>query len=220
MNEIITVTGKGKISLPPDIIQINISLEVIRETYEDTMDGSAGAVSMLRDVLRTEGFEKEDINTISFNVDLEYESYKERDTWKKRFVGYRCNHGLKIEFLSDSKRLSKIISLISRCNINLEFSIQYKIKDMEEAKNQLLAKAVADSKTKAEILTKAAGVKLGKVVNINYSWGEINIYSEPVKYDKAILCEESTCSYENSVDINPEDIDISDTVTVVWEILS
>ncbi len=220
MNECITVTGKGKISLPPDTVQIKISLEVVRDTYEDTMDGSADAVSMLRDALRTDGFEKEDIKTTRFNVDLEYESYKERDNWKRRFIGYRCNHDLKIEFPSDSKRLAKILSLIARCPINPEFSIQYKIKNMEEAKNQLLAKAVEDSKRKAEILTKAAGVSLGKVTNINYSWGEINIYSEPVRYDKEILCEDAACNYEGSLDIHPEDLDISDTVTVVWEILS
>ena len=220
MNEFITVTGKGKISLPPDTVQIKIFLEIVRDTYEGTMDGSADAVSMLRDTLGVEGFEKEDIKTTRFNVDLEYESYKERDNWKKRFIGYRCNHDLKIEFPSDSKRLAKILSLIARCPINPEFSIQYKIKDMEEAKNQLLAKAVDDSKRKAEILTKAAGVTLGKVTNINYSWGEINIYSEPVRYDKTILCEEAACSYEDSLDIHPEDLDVSDTVTVVWEILS
>lgn len=220
MNEFITVTGKGKISLPPDTVQIKISLEIVRDTYEGTMDGSADAVSMLRDTLGVEGFEKEDIKTTRFNVDLEYESYKERDNWKKRFIGYRCNHDLKIEFPSDSKRLAKILSLIARCPFNPEFSIQYKIKDMEEAKNQLLAKAVDDSKRKAEILTKAAGVSLGKVTNINYSWGEINIYSEPVRYDKTILCEEAACSYEDSLDIHPEDLDVSDTVTVVWEILS
>jgi uncharacterized protein YggE len=80
--------------------------------------------------------------------------------------------------------------------------------------------AVLDSKTKADILTKAADVKLGKVIHINYSWGEINIYSEPVNYDKAILYEESTGNYESSLDIEPEDLDISDTVTVTWEIVS
>ena len=47
----------------------------------------------------------------------------------------------------------------------------------------------------------------------------INIYSEPVNYDRAILCEESACSYESSLDIEPEDLDITDTVTVTWEIL-
>ncbi|MEG0963114.1 MAG: SIMPL domain-containing protein, partial [Lachnospiraceae bacterium] len=82
MNEMITVTGKGKISLPPDLIQINISLEIVRDGYEETMGGSAEYISILRDTLKTEGFEKEDIKTVRFNVDLEYESYKERDTWK------------------------------------------------------------------------------------------------------------------------------------------
>lgn len=46
MNEIITVTGKGKISLPPDTIQINISVEIIRDTYEGTMDATADAVTV------------------------------------------------------------------------------------------------------------------------------------------------------------------------------
>ena len=75
MNEIITVTGKGKISLPPDTIIINISLETVRDTYEATMDASADAVSLLRDALKSEDFKKEDIKTKRFNVDLEYESY-------------------------------------------------------------------------------------------------------------------------------------------------
>ena len=70
------------------------------------------------------------------------------------------------------------------------------------------------------ILTNAAGAKLVQVVSINYSWGEISIYSEPVRYDKVMLCEKSANNYDNSLDINPEDLDISDTVTVVWEILS
>lgn len=77
MNEMITVTGKGKISLPPDVIQINISLEVVRDSYEETMEGSANYISILRDILKPEGFTKEDIKTVRFNVDVEYESYKE-----------------------------------------------------------------------------------------------------------------------------------------------
>lgn len=220
MDEIITVTGKGKISLPPDMIQINISLGIVRDSYEETMDDSAEYLSILRDALKTEGFAKEDIKTIRFKVDLEYESYKEEDIWKRRFVGYKCEHDLKIEFSSNSKRLAKILSLIVRCPISPEISIHYKIKDMEDAKKQLLSKAVEDSRRKAEILTEAAGVKFGKVINIDYSWGEINIQSEPVRYNKALLAEEQMGRYDNSLDINPEDLDISDTVTVAWEILS
>ena len=59
--------------------------------------------------------------------------------------------------------------------------MNYTIKDVEAAKNELLGKAVAESKKKAQVLTDAAGVKLGNIISIDYSWGEIDIYSD-VKY--------------------------------------
>ncbi len=220
MNEIITVTGKGKLRIPPDLIRVNLSLETIRETYEDTMEASAQALGMIRDVLGQEGFSREDIKTKRFYVDLEYDSYKERDVWKKRFAGYKCQHDLKLEFMADGKKLSRILALIAICPVCLEFNIQYTVSDMEQAKNKLLEKAVADSRTKAEILTRASGVKLGNIHAINYSWGEITLYSEPVSYSRESLCERSLCSMEESLDIEPEDLELTDIVTLVWEILS
>lgn len=89
---------------------------------------------------------------------------------------------------------------------------------MEAAKNELLGKVVADSKKKAQVLTQAAGVTLGNIISIDYSWGEINIFSD-VKYgmtEAMAVCEAKEMSYE--MDIEPDDIDVTDTVTVVWEI--
>ena len=183
------------------------------------MEASAQALGMIRDVLKQEGFSKEDIKTKRFYVDLEYDSYKERDVWKRKFAGYKCQHDFKLEFPADGKKLSRILSLIAICPICLEFSIQYTVSDMEQARNQLLEKAVADSRTKAEILTKASGVTLGNIHAINYSWGEITFYSEPLNYSKESLCEQSLCGMGESLDIEPEDLELTDTVTLVWEIV-
>ena len=55
-------------------------------------------------------------------------------------------------------------------------------------------------------------------MNIDYSWGELEIYSRPMRnlsYGSAINAkEESTFD----LDIEAEDIDVQDTVNVVWEI--
>ena len=82
-------------------------------------------------------------------------------------------------------------------------------------KNELLAKAVQDSKIKAEILSKASGVTLGDIINIDYSWGEIEIYSEPIQN---YCLAESTISESYNIDIEADDIDVQDNVTIVWEI--
>ena len=66
-------------------------------------------------------------------------------------------------------------------------------------------------------LIKAAGVSLKEITSIDYSQGEIDFEVTPMKnYKLMALADESSDSYE--MDIEPEDIDRSDTITVVWSI--
>lgn len=57
---------------------------------------------------------------------------------------------------------------------------------------------------------------MGDLIAIDYNWGELDIYSH-THYD---CCEDAippmmACK---SIDIEPDDIDVSDTATFVWEI--
>lgn len=49
-----------------------------------------------------------------------------------------------------------------------------------KSKNELLAATVKDSQAKASVLTEEAGVNLGKIITIDYSWGEIDFVSRPL----------------------------------------
>lgn len=71
-------------------------------------------------------------------------------------------------------------------------------------------------KRKAEILCDASGAKLGNLIAIDYNWGELDIYSH-TRFD---CCEEAMAPMKAcSIDIDPEDIDVSDTATFVWELV-
>ena len=102
------------------------------------------------------------------------------------------------------------------------FSIwMYFVKDPEASKNELLGKAVSDAKEKASVLTSAAGVSLKDIQSIDYSWGEINFEYYPM--NKELLMEDcmcEPCEAGGSYDVNmePDDIEVSDTVTVIWEL--
>ena len=52
--------------------------------------------------------------------------------------------------------------------------------------------------------------------SIDYSWGEIDIRTSPVDRFEV----RKSCALEPSYDIyiEPDDIDLADTVTMVWEI--
>lgn len=181
MERTIKVTGKGKISVKPDTIRLIITQTNVEKTYEGAIMESADKKGNLNGALKRLGFEKDALKTLSFNIDTDYESYQAKDkSWKRRLIGYRYTHRMKLEFPSDNEMLGQVLLAVAHCPGQPEFTIQYTISDPEAAKNELLAKAVEDSKAKAGVLSKAAGVSLKDIITIDYSWGEIDFVTRPV----------------------------------------
>ena len=216
----IRVTGKGQIKVKPDMTRITMTVTDVYKEYGETLRRSSEDTEALKDVLSGFGFEKADLKTLSFNVDTEYENYRDKNNdYKQRFVGYRFNHILKVEFESDNDRLGKILYALANCKVRPEFRISYTVKDPEATKNLLLGKAVTDAREKAAVLTQAGGVKLKDIQSIDYSWGEIDFEYRPMR--GAVLAEKCmpySVDESYDLDIEPDDIEVSDTVTVVWEI--
>lgn len=221
MKKTIRVTGKGQISVPPDRICLTFTLEECRGTYQKAVQASKESVEELRKIFKKLEFDEKELKTISYGIDSSYENEKNKDgEWKRVFKGYEYSHILKIEFDLDHELLGKILSKVSKCECHPEFKIAYTIKDKESVKNELLEKAVNDSKLKAEVLAKAAGMKLNDLVSIDYSWGEIDFSVSPYEKMTQLNSEEDDyfMSEEPMMILEPDDIKASDTVTVVWEL--
>ena len=219
MERTIKVTGKGKISVKPDTIRLIMTIEDIEKEYADALRLSAEMTEKIKNIFEEQGFERHELSTLKFNVDAEYERYQDRDNcWKNRFEGYKFTHRMKIEFPADNKRLGKILYSLGHAPICPEISLEYTVVDPEKSKNELLEKAVLDSSKKAQVLAKAAGLSLGDILNIDYSWGEIDFVSKPMDTFALQECRMPTSVGSYDIDIEADDIDITDTVTVVWEI--
>lgn len=216
-SRIIRVTGKGNLKVHPDMTRITVELTGVCPEYDETLKQATLYTEDLKKLLVQFGFTRSDLKTLHFSVDTETESYKENDIYKDRFIGYRFTHSLKFEFDSDNKRLGKILYALAKSPLHPEFHLSYTVKDPEAVKNKLLGKAVKDAKEKAIVLTSAAGVSLGDMLSIDYSWGEIEFEERPLRMDEdRMMCEAPMASYD--LDIEPDDIQASDTVTIVWAI--
>lgn len=214
----IRVTGNGSVSVKPDTTSLKISFEGLYKDYEETVRKSSEKTKVLREAIEKSGLPGEDLKTKDFSIDSEYESYRDHnDDYRRRFIGYKFHHRTEIQFPNDNKLLGRILYELSVCSVKVEFSIDYTVKDKDAVKREVLKRAVENSRLKAEIMTAAAGVKLGDVQSIDYSWGEIKIRTSPIEMlqmsSKSILAEPS---YD--IDIEPDDIDVADTVTILWEI--
>ena len=164
MEKTIKVTGKGTVFVKPDLIRLSMRLEGVCEKYEEALRQSSEQTEQLKRCFEKAGFLKEDLKTLSFHINTEYENYRDKkNEWKKKFAGYKFIHEMKIEFEADNQLLGKVLYAMSHCQAKPEFQITYTIKNAEEAKNLLLKRAVEDSKKKSEILAEAAGIHLGNI---------------------------------------------------------
>ncbi|MBR0140387.1 MAG: SIMPL domain-containing protein [Firmicutes bacterium] len=205
--------------LRPDTTRISLILHGLYKEYAEALKKASEDSEVLKEVLLSFGFKSSDLKTLNFSVDAEYEGYQEEGVWKQRFTGYRFNQTMKLEFPSDNDRLGKILYALARCPVDPEFRLSYTVKDEEAAKNELLGRAVSDAKEKAEVLSKAAGVSLGEIIDIDYSWGQVR-FEAPVM-NRSLMAKSmgNDCAEESyAMDIEPDDIEVSDSVTVVWEI--
>lgn len=219
MDRIIKVTGKGKILVKPNTIRLNIKAESVYKEYEQTVQKSTEATYILRETIEKAGLKAEDLKTVHFDIDSEYESYRDKnDDYRSRFVGYKYTHSMYIQFSNDNKQLGRVLYELAHCNVKIEFSICYTVKDADAVKNELIGKAVEDSKVKANVLAKAAGVSLGEIKSIDFSWGEIKIFSKPLDFGSCDMLLEEAEPKTYDIDIEADDIDVQDTVTIIWEI--
>ena len=217
LNRTMTIKGVGKLSLRPNYTVISMSLNTANIDYGKAMDEASEHMEALRRAIADIGFEKSDLKTTGFDVDTEYRNEcDDKGNYTDVFEGYSVRHNLKLEFDFDNDLLAAVLNAVSDCIADPELNVKFTVKDREAVSAALLENACTNARAKAEILAKASGVTLGELLCINYDWGELHLYS-PTRYaleDNAPMSMPCVAM----MDIEPDDIDVSDNVTFVWEI--
>ena len=205
MERTIRVTGKGKLAVKPDLIELTLSIKDIKKEYNELLKRSSSATNEVKELLEKIGFERKNIKTKSFDINIEYDSYRDKnDKWVD-------------EFKANNKMLGRVLYTLSKSTSYPSFSISYTVSNPEKYKNKLLENAINNSKEKAIVLANASGVKLGNILSIDYSWSELRISSSPFE-NKKWFFEEDNDESDYVIDVEIDDIDVTDTVTVIWNI--
>lgn len=220
MERMIKVTGTGRMAVTPDQIEVTISATGKYPDYEETVRHSAADTGVLREAVQSAGLDPKDLKTTYFNVDTDYERYTdENGHWCQKFCGYAYSHTLSITIPRDNGILGRLLYQLANCAVRTEFSFRHTVSDPKAAKNELLARAIADSREKAQIIAREADLKLGEIQTVDYSWQQMQIYSEPMLFaDGAAPIGAAKMSRSMDIDIEAADINIEDTVTIVWAV--
>ncbi len=204
----ITVRGSARVSAAPDWVVISFTVNSEHYDYGQCMEQMAVQTENLQKDLAAVGLERDSLKTVHFDIDTHFERVNDRYV----FRGYKAVHRLKVEFAFKKDFLNKVLRALSRTQSQASFSVSFEIKDPEPLRHKAIAEAVKNAKIKAQVLAEAAGVMVGELVHIDYSWSEIRFQSS-LKYE---MVTESMPS--PGYDFTPQDVNVSESVTVIWAI--
>ena len=209
MERTITVRGVGNISAKPDFIVIEMDIRGQSKNYSEALADASSAVEAVCNAAVSAGHSKDALKTINFGVSSEYDSVRNsKGTYQRVFVGYNCSYNTRLSFDFDRDMLES--------KAEPELSIRFTVRDGSAVKSALLEAAAENAREKAQILCRASGVELGRLLTVNYDWSEIDLIS-PTGY----AIERASLKRSAAVPdcIEPEDIKVRDTVAFVWEIV-
>ena len=214
----IRIKGIGQAEQAPDLIVLSLPLTAQNVEYAAAVKIGSQQLEMLREAIVEAGFKADDLKTTNFDVRAVYEDEERREGNSKRYrqvlVGFECRHDLKLEFAFNNDKLNAAIDTIAKCLSEPKISIAFTLKDTDAFVEKILKSAARDAKRKAKALCAASGVKLGKLIDIDYSRDEVIVRHEVNFAPQAVL----GCSTDKSFDFQPDDVRASDTVEFLWEI--
>ncbi len=203
---ILSVKGVGQVSKIPDLMVVNFEIMSQSYDYDKAMNELNKRTNILKQDIMKANFSKEDLKTTDYSIDTDYK-YENNE---KIFLGYKAIHQLRLEFDYKQEVLNQLINIVSKSDAEPVYRLSFEVKDKQSFKDEVLTDAVLNAKQSASVIAKSAGIKLGKILNINYNVPEIMIRSSLVLENQMLEA--------SQVSITPEEIKETDSITIEYEI--
>jgi hypothetical protein len=163
----ITVTGDGRVALPPDTAVIDLGAEARAARLADA---TAEVDRMMRAVLtriKALGVADADIRTTSYAIDPVAEPRQTGDPGV-RVVGYRVSNLVQLR-TRDVGGVGRLVDAAVAAGANVVRNLQFTIDDSAGAEATARARAMQDAAVKARQVAAAAGVSLGRLLSVSES---------------------------------------------------
>ena len=159
--KLIIVSGEGEVTFEPNIVMVHAGVSTNRMKVADCYEENNQAMRRISKELRERGIAKEDIRTIQFSLNPQYDYVK----GKREFRGYQLRHVFLVK-IRDMDKTAEILDKIVEAGATDISNIVFTSDKVEQHESTAREKAIKDAEEKARTLAKSAGVKRGDVVRI------------------------------------------------------
>ncbi len=169
--QLINTSGYAEKFIDPNMLVISLEIFGKSEQAKMAQELQANEYDRIKMAVETFKIKKEDFVTENMTLNPEYR-YDEK-TQSQKTVGFKVSHQMRI-IIREIKKSGEFIDAISSASkidhagVNIS-SIAWDNDKRKEVSESLITEAVADARKKADLLAKAADVKIYGVHSINYA---------------------------------------------------
>ena len=163
----IVVSGEGEATAAPDIAILSLSVMREAKTARAALDANNDAMAAVISAMKAAGIAERDLQTAGIQINPRY-TYTNRPDGSQdaELVAYQVTNTLSVR-VRDIDKAGDVLDKAVSLGVNQGGAIQFTNADPSAALTAARKKAVADAMAKARTLAEAAGVSLGKVLEIS-----------------------------------------------------
>ncbi len=210
---LITINGLGEVTAEPDMAIVASGVVTDAETARAALDANTRAMAALFEVLSDAGIAERDIQTSGFSVQPKYVQSDRRDAQGYRLppviAGYRVSNAVTVR-VRDLDDLGRVLDRSVTVGANSISGVSFAVAEPDDLLDEARRRAVADAIARAELMTEAAGVGLGRIRSISEQ-------SAPRPLPMADMARMAV-SAESAVPVAAGELTFSATVSIQWEI--
>jgi hypothetical protein len=166
----ITVTGEGEAAAAPDTAILSLVVLQEKPTAREALTANNEAMAKVLDAMKKAGIADRDLQTSGFSIDPRYVYPENKDNTQPpqapKIVGYAVSNSLTVR-VRDLKKVGDILDQSVTLGVNQGGNLVFTNDKPDAILEEARKKAVASAMAKAKTLTDAAGVGLGKVIEIS-----------------------------------------------------
>jgi uncharacterized protein YggE len=209
LNNTIFVSGSATAHTKTDKVIISLGVETTDKTAEKALLSNSNLMNKVMDALKQSGVQQNETSTSAFSIKPNYNYSKYGD--RGNLSGFTVSNSIQIES-SSINNVSQWIDTAVQAGANTVNDVYFSVSEekLQNIKNMLLKEAVANAKTKADIVAAASGLNIDGIKSITV--GEIGIPPVPGPlYSKSVSSDEAS-----STPILAGEQEVSTTVSIVY----
>ncbi|OGH11382.1 MAG: hypothetical protein A3B38_00960 [Candidatus Levybacteria bacterium RIFCSPLOWO2_01_FULL_36_13] len=208
--DLFSSSGEGEATAVPDEATISVGVTKNASSVDEAQKQANTVANKLISDLKKLGILDKDIKTTNYNVNPNYEIQPLMPT-RGGQSGYSVTQNIEVK-IKPIENVNKVIDLATKDGANLVGGVNFTFSDelQKNLEEKATKEAVENAKEKAQILASAAGVRLGKIINVVSSTNNPPFYPLSASDKGEVLDQEPT-------NITPGENTINVGVTIYYE---